>query len=202
MIPVELLLEKGATYRKADPGEVIFHEGAGASYYYQVTSGRVRWCNLLDDGREMLHKVVEQGDVFGELPMFDGRPYAASAVADTESVLLRIRADTFRQLMEEHPLLHFAFSKSLASDLRFKFMLTDIISRNSPEDIISQLIQYLNQEKKLICQECNRLMLTRQQLANMTGLRVETVIRAIKNMEREERLSIVKGKVFVPADGI
>ena len=81
-------------------------------------------------------------------------------------------------------------------------MLTDIISRNCPEDIITQLIQYLNQEKKLICQECNRLMLTRQQLANMTGLRVETIIRAIKNMEKEERLSIVKGKVFVPADGI
>ncbi|SFS82895.1 Crp/Fnr family transcriptional regulator [Sphingobacterium wenxiniae] len=202
MIPVEILLEKGATYRKLDPGEVIFHEGTHASYYYQIVSGRVRWCNLLDDGREVLHKVVEPGDIFGELPLFDGEPYASSAIADTPAVLLRLRADTFHEILKENSAIHFAFSKSMVSDLRFKFMLTDIISRNCPEDIITQLIQYLNQEKKLICQECNRLMLTRQQLANMTGLRVETIIRAIKNMEKEERLSIVKGKVFVPADGI
>jgi CRP-like cAMP-binding protein len=43
-------------------------------------------------------------------------------------------------------------------------------------------------------------MMTRQQLANMTGLRVETVIRTIKQMEKDEKLSIVRGKVFVSAD--
>lgn len=202
MIPVDLLLENGAAYRKTEPGEIIFNEGGVAAYYYQLISGRVRWCNLMDDGREVLHKVVEPGDVFGELPLFDGGLYAASAVSDTECVLLRLCVDRFKQLMEDYPALHSAFSKSMASDLRFKFMLTDIVSRNSPEDTIVGLIQYLNQEKKLICQDCNRLMLTRQQLANMTGLRVETIIRAIKSMERKERLSIVKGKVFIPADGI
>lgn len=202
MIPVDLLLEKGAAYRKAEPGEIIFNEGGVATYYYQLVAGRVRWCNLMDDGREVLHKVVEPGDVFGELPLFDDGIYAASAIADTACTLLRLRVDTFKQLLEDHPAIHFDFSRSMASELRFKFMLTDIVSRNSPEDIITLLIQYLNQEKKLICQECNRLMLTRQQLANMTGLRVETIIRAIKNMERNERLSIVKGKVFIPADGI
>lgn len=202
MIPVDLLLKNGAAYRKTEPGEIIFNEGGVATYYYQLVEGRVRWCNLMDDGREVLHKIVEPGDVFGELPLFDDGVYAASAISDMSCTLLRLRADTFKQLLEEHPAIHFNFSRSMASDLRFKFMLTDIVSRNCPEDIISSLIQYLNQEKKLICQDCNRLMLTRQQLANMTGLRVETIIRAIKNMERNERVSIVKGKVFIPADGI
>ena len=202
MVPVDLLLEKGAAYRKTEPGEIIFNEGGFANYYYQLVTGRVRWCNLLDDGREVLHKVVEAGDIFGEIPLFDGGTYAASAISDTHSTLLRLRSDTFRSILEERPDIHFTFSRSMANDLRFKFMLTDIISRNCPEDIITYLIQYLNQEKRLICQDCNRLMLTRQQLANMTGLRVETIIRAIKNMERSERLSIVKGKVFIPADGI
>lgn len=202
MIPVDLLLERGAAYRKTEPGEVIFNEGSVATYYYQLVSGRVRWCNLIDDGREVLHKVVEPGDIFGELPLFDDGVYAASAISDTPCTLLRLRTDTFKQVLEDYPDIHFAFSRSMAADLRFKFMLSDITSRNCPEVVISSLIQYLNQEKRLICQECNRLMLTRQQLANMTGLRVETIIRAIKNMERSERLSIVKGKVFIPADGI
>lgn len=202
MIPEELLIEKGASYRNVDMGDVIFNEGAPALFYYQLVSGRVKWVALTDDGREILHKVVCPGESFGEFPLFDGGVYAASAIADTSSCMLKLSVSKFLEILEEYPAIHFAFSKTLVGDLRFKFMLTNILSSHNPEQIISNVIHYLNQEKKLICQECNRLMLTRQQLANMTGLRVETVIRAIKNMEKEERLSIVKGKVFIPADGL
>ena len=202
MIPTELLLEKGAAYRKAAAGEVIFNEGAPAAYYYQLVSGRVRWCNITDGGKEVLHKVAEVGESFGEFPLFDGEPYAATAVADTPCTMLRLCASSFRQLLHEHPDIHFAFSKTLVEHLRFKFLLTDLLSNNSPEDVITKLIGYFNERGKFICQDCNRLMLTRQQLANMTGLRVETVIRDIKHMEKEDRLRIVRGKVFIPADGI
>ena len=45
--------------------------------------------------------------------------------------------------------------------------------------------------------DCNQLKLTRQQIADMTGLRVETVIRAMRNMHEKGELTIEKGKVFV-----
>lgn len=202
MIPVNLLLEKGATYRKVNSGEFIFREGATASFYYQLTSGRVRWCSLMDDGREVLHKVVHAGESFGEFPLFDGGTYAASAIADSPCTMLRLSVSTFHELLKQYPEIHFKFTESLVSDLRFKFMLTNLLSNHSPEEIIRNLIQYFNQQGKLICQDCCRLMMTRQQLANMTGLRVETIIRTIKQMEKEDKLSIVKGKVFIPADGM
>lgn len=202
MIPTDLLLQRGATYRKATPGDAIFDEGAQATYYYQLVSGRVRWCNITEDGREILHRIVEAGESFGEFPLFDGEPYAASAIADTPCTILRLCTLSFHQLLQDNPDIHFDFTKSLVQHLRFKFFLTDLLSQNNPETIISKLIGYFNQHRKFICKNCNRLMLTRQQLANMTGLRVETIIRAIKHMEKEDRLSIVKGKVFVPADGL
>ncbi len=202
MIPIDLLLARGASYRKVHPGEMIFTEGTPAIFYYQLVDGKVRWSNLLDDGREVLHKIVEPGELFGTLPLFDDGTYAASAVADIPCTLLRLCADSFQQLLLDYPDLHLTFTKSLVNDLRFKFMLTGLLSQHNPEAILTNLIQHLNQEGKLVCQECNRLMLTRQQLANMTGLRVETIIRTIKNMEKEDRISIVKGKVFIPSDGI
>lgn len=63
------------------------------------------------------------------------------------------------------------------------------------------MIQFLHEDRRLICQKCNRLMLTRQQLANMTGLRVETIIRTMKLMEKNDELNIIKGKVFIPCEG-
>lgn len=202
MIPTDLLLQQGATYRKAEPGDIIFNEGTQAAYYYQLVSGRIRWCNITEDGREILHRVVEAGESFGEFPLFDSAPYAASAIADTSCTILRLCTPSFLQLLQDNPSVHFNFTKSLVQHLRFKFFLTDLLSQNNPEAVISKLIAYFNQHGKFICKDCNRLMLTRQQLANMTGLRVETIIRAIKHMEKEDLLSIVKGKVFVPADGL
>jgi CRP-like cAMP-binding protein len=154
----------------------------------------------MDDGREILHKVAYPGDSFGTLALFDDAVYEASAIADSPCTLLRLCKSKFCELMDEYPEIQTNFTKSLVADLRFKFMLTNLLSKHNPEEVIKQLIRHFNQEGNLICQDCNKLMMTRQQLANMTGLRVETVIRTIKQMEKDEKLSIVRGKVFVSAD--
>lgn len=39
--------------------------------------------------------------------------------------------------------------------------------------------------------------LTRQQLADLTGLRVETVIRTIKNLATKKKLEIINRKIFI-----
>src|SRR5690606_32071498 len=202
MLDINLLLQKGATYRHAEMGETIFNEGAHATFYYQLVSGRVRWSNFGDSGKEVLHKIVEPGESFGEFPLFDGEPYVASAVADIPSVILRLSAASFHELLMEHPDILFAFTKTLVAHLRFNFFLLNALSKNHPHTVLSELIEYFNKQGMLICQDCNRLMITRQQLANMAGLRVETVIRAIKQLQQEDKLSIVKGKVFIPSDGI
>lgn len=201
MIPIEILLENGAAYRNFASGETVFQVGTHASFYYQLVSGRIRWCNVLDDGREVLHQVVEPGQTFGELPLFDNQLYAATAIADAPTTVLRICISGFQNILRNDPDLHFAFTSAIVQKLRFKFFLTELLANNDPVIIVSQLITYFNMNHQFICEECRRLMLTRQQLANMIGFRVETVIRAIRQMEREERLDIVKGKVFIPADG-
>ena len=57
-------------------------------------------------------------------------------------------------------------------------------------------LAYFKEYKKFICEKCHRVNLTRQQIADMTGLRVETVIRTIKNLEHKGDLVIDKGKVY------
>ena len=198
MINTDLLLQKGAIHRHTEAGEIIFNEGASATFYYQLVSGRVRWSHFDANGKEVLHRIVEAGEAFGELPLFDGEPYAASAVADSPCTILRLGAPEFHELLAEHPDIHLAFITSLAAQLRFKVFLFNTLAKNNPQTAIVDLIGYLNRHGELICPSCNRLMVTRQQLANMMGMRVETVIRAIKQLQQEDKLCIVKGKVFLP----
>ena len=196
MIDIDTLLAWGATYKKLADEEVIFREGTEGHFYYQLISGSVRWVNITDDGREFIQNMVEPGDCFGELPLFDDSAYAASAIANKESVILRLHKNTFRQILKEDPELHFAFSRLMAERIRFKFLLLKELACSDPEHRIVTLFSYFKEAKKNICRNCNQVQLTRQQIANMTGLRVETVIRAIKSLQFKGSLVIDKGKVF------
>ncbi len=196
MVDIAYLLAMGGTYKKVTAGDVIFFEGNNCNFYYQLVSGKVRWANFNKEGKEYLHMVVEPGECFGELPLFDGGCYAATAIADEDSLIIKLQKATFHQLLEEHPDIHFSFSKLLAQRLRFKFFMLTELLHNEPEERIKSLISYLWQHKHNVCTECGKLKLTRQQIANMTCLRVETVIRVMRHMHQRGEILIRKGRVF------
>ena len=196
MIKIETLLNLSATYRKVVTNETIFKEGTECNFYYQLISGSVRWVNISEEGKEFIQDMIEPGECFGEFPLFDDGPYAASAIANTDSEVLRLHKNIFQHLLREEPNLHFAFSKLLVERLRFRFLLSKDLARNKPEEKICSLLTYFKIHKKYFCPKCNLVQLTRQQIADMTGLRVETVIRSIRHLKDLGKLQIEKGKVY------
>ena len=196
MLNIDTLVAWGANYKKVPAGGIIFQEGIHCSFYYQLVSGKVRWVNINDDGKEFIQTIIEPGECFGELPLFDDEPFAATAIANEESVIIRLHRSIFHELIKESPEIHLAFSKQLTQRLRFKFFILKEMANHNPEHSISTLLSYFKQTQKNICPKCNRINLTRQQIADMTGLRVETVIRTIKSLQTKGRLVIDKGKVY------
>lgn len=197
IIDINILLAWGAVYKNVNADEIIFEEGTECFYYNQLVSGSVRWVNVDDEGKEYIQTIIDPGECFGVLPLFDDGVYAASAIANENSVLIRLKKEHFLQLIKENQEIHFTITKMLVKAVRFKFLLIKSIAYLSPEKRISALINYLKKEKKHICPVCNQLKLTRQQIADMTGLRVETVIRSMKHMEENGELVIERGKVFL-----
>ena len=80
--------------------------------------------------------------------------------------------------------------------LRQKFtILKDIASQSPERQIFTILLQY-KKEHGQIENEKLKIQLTRQEIADMTGLRVETVIRAMRHLHDKGTVRIEKGKVF------
>lgn len=195
-IDIDTLLAWGAAYKKVSAGEIIFKEGTVSSFYYQLVTGSVRWVNINEDGKEFIQAIIEPDDCFGELPLFDNETFAATAIANEDSVIIRLHHSSFIQLLKENPDLHFEFSRLLTQRLRFKFLILKELANHNPENSITALLNHFKETKQNICSKCCKLKLTRQQLANMTGLRVETVIRTMKTMQLKGSLQINKGKVY------
>lgn len=196
MIDIDLLLSWGAAYKKISTNETIFSEGQSCCFYYQLVCGKVRWVNMDDEGKECIHSIIEAGESFGELPLFDDAPYAASAIANEDSIVIRLRKPIFLELIKENSDIHFAFTKLLSKRLRFKFSIIKSFGSHCPETRIAALLNHLKSENKHFCSDCSQFKLTRQQIADMTGLRVETVIRTMRMMHDKGELVIAKGKVY------
>ena len=201
MIDIDTLLAWGGTYKKVRAGEVIFLEGTQGRYYHQLVEGRVRWMNVDDSGREFIQKVVEEGESFGDIPMFDDGLYVSTAVADKDSLLIRLPKEIFLQLLRENSQLLFEFARMITSRLRNKFIvLKEVASQDPTRKVITILNMYKKEHNVPNCPKCKdgvKVGLTRQEIADMTGLRVETVIRTIRHLQNEGLLIIQKGKVYI-----
>jgi len=197
MIDENLLEQFGAGVIQVKKGDILFEEGDTAKYFYQIKSGEIKMNNYNDEGKEFIQSIFAVGSCFGEPPLFIDKPYPANAVAILDSEIYAIAKEAFFKLLYTHPEAHLSMTVNLAQRLYFKSVMASEISSQEPEHRILKLIDYFKETvSKLKPADRYRVNLTRQQIADLTGLRVETVIRSIKALEKKGLLIIEDRKVY------
>ena len=196
MIPTEILVKYGAEFVSTDKNEFIFKQGELAKFYYQVYSGSIKMNNYNDNGREFIQGIFYENQSFGEPPLFENCEYPANAVTLEKSTLLKISKSYFFQLLEEHPKITINITRSIAKRLRYKAIMAAEISSEEASHRILTLLKYVKESlihKNEICE----ISLTRQQIGDLTGLRVETVIRTLKQLEKNKKVKIINKKIWM-----
>ena len=84
-------------------GDVIFEEGAAADTLYVVEQGRIAISNKSFDGRESMVALMEEGDLFGEMALFDGLGRSAEARALEASQVLAMPFEPLLALWNAQP---------------------------------------------------------------------------------------------------
>jgi CRP-like cAMP-binding protein len=92
--------------RQGDPGDAM----------YLVLEGVVRVRAIIGD-KENTIAHLKEGDFFGEISLFDHGPRSADVVANQDAVLLKISAQSFQKLTEEHPALATPFLAAVCRTL-------------------------------------------------------------------------------------
>jgi CRP-like cAMP-binding protein len=195
MIPDALWQRYGARVVHLAKGETLFDQGTTASSFYQVKIGRVKMVSYNEHGREFVQGMFTEGQSFGEPPFFNDVPYPAAAMAVTDSEVWKCPREGFLRLLAEHPAIHLELTKVLSGRLVYKSMMLAEIAVEEAEHRLTTLIEYLRSSDPAAVEGPYRVPFTRQQLADMTGLRVETVVRSIKAMEQGGALEITDGKI-------
>lgn len=194
----DILITWGAVYRRYKKGEIIFKEDGIALFYHQLEEGHVKMVNCNDQGKEFIQGMFDAGESFGEPPLFCDATYPASAIAETDCTVLRLRKESFLEILREDAQALMEFTRTLCKRLQLKAIVSRELACYEPEHRIETLLEMMRNKYEVQSNNLVKVPYTRQQIADMTGLRVETVIRTIRAMEQKGTLTIEAGKVFLP----
>lgn len=197
MIPPDILDQFDVELISYSKGDLIFQEGQRPDYYYQIQSGEVKMNNFNESGKEFIQGIFQPNQSFGEPPLLAEVPYPAHAEAMTDVVVYRVLKKNFIQLLLTYPEVHLLFTKTFASRLFYKAIMAAELASQEPEHRILRILDYLKTHVHQLTEDISfEVPLTRQQIADLTGLRVETVIRATKNLEKKGELKIKNRKLY------
>ena len=173
-------------HRRLKKDTVVFHEGDPGSAFYLVRKGRVKIYKVAPDGREQVFSIMGDGQIFGDVPAFDGGPYPATAATMTDSEIYLMRREDFQQILRRHPEIALKVIQVLGARLRHALELVrDLSFKQVPHRLAGLLIK-LGEEYGEESPEGTliNLSLSRQDLAAIVGTSRETVTRELKKMER------------------
>src|SRR3954470_24951032 len=117
--PSELAsISDASTERALRRGDVLFAEGDEPNELFVVLSGRIALANRSIDGRESVVALMEAGDVFGEMPLFDGLGRSTGARALEPSDVIAIPYAPVQEVYEARPTLLWSVVAMLSGRIR------------------------------------------------------------------------------------
>ena len=188
LTPAELKTLAARTVRKLfSNGELLFSEGEPCNGLHIIAQGKVRIFKTSVNGREQVLAVNVPGESVAELPVFDGGPFPASAVAIEDAEIAFISRRDFQSYCMEHPEVALKVLQVVGSRLR---RLVGIIEELSFTTIRQRLIAVLLKLAESDGKKTTRgiefqLPATHQELANQLGTVRELVSRNLMRLQAE-----------------
>ena len=111
------LLAFGAESTRFAAGQPIYVQDAPADCAYIVVSGAVS-LHREEDGKTSAPVRMGPGSIMGEMALIAETTRPSHAVAETDTVLLRLNRSMFRRILEEYPDTAIELHRRMSEDLR------------------------------------------------------------------------------------
>ncbi|HVV92987.1 MAG TPA: helix-turn-helix domain-containing protein [Hyphomicrobiales bacterium] len=175
--------------------EEIFGEEEPADFVYKVTSGVVRTFRILGDGRRQIACFYFAGDLFG---LDGGDAHSSSAEAVTDCEIALVRRSQVERAASQNPVVAHALWRLAADGLRRAEEHVMLLGRRSAgERVGAFLLEMAAREQG---GEAIDLAMSRTDIADYLGLTIETVSRALSEMERRRMIALPSARHVVLRD--
>lgn len=180
-----------AVDQRFDSGEFIFWDGELPKCFYIVAEGRVKVLKHSSLGKEFIIAFFGPGEMFGEVAVFENKPYPATAQAVVQTRVLRINREDFLSFLASSPEVVLTIINVLGGRLReAQGRLTDIAGERVEQRLARTLLMLSSKLGRT-------LPFTKQEIADMAGTTTETAIRFMSRLKEAGIVRSLRGKTII-----
>jgi CRP/FNR family cyclic AMP-dependent transcriptional regulator len=165
--------------REVKKHEIIWLEQEPARMIYFVSFGLVKLFKTSDGGKEQILRLVRPGDCFGHAGALNGGSNPESVQAVQTSELYGLSTQELEALLAEYPQFARNVIKLLATEMHHYMSLVEDLSLRCVSGRLAKML--LTDNSKGACD--NSLVLTRSDMAAMTGTVREVIGKSLKTLE-------------------
>ncbi len=180
-----------AVERSLAPGEFVFWEEDAPEWFYVVAEGRIKIIKHSSLGKEFIIAFFGPGEMFGEVAVFEDKPYPASAQAVVETKVLGIKGKDFLSLLARRPQVAVRIISVLGGRLRDAHIRLKDMAGERVEQRLARTLLMLSSRLG------STLPFTRQEIADMAGTTTETAIRFMSRLKDGGIIRSVRGKTTI-----
>ena len=177
-------------------GQDLFQQDDTAEHVYTVTSGAVRLCKLLADGRRQVTGFMLSGDLFGYA---GGDSYYYGAEAVTDCTICRFSRRKIEQLCEVHPRLQQRILQMIQDRLGQMQEQMLLLGRMTPIEKVAAFLLQLA-DRAGMPQSPLAVIMNRGDIADYLGLTVETVSRSFTRLKQQGLIELPESSRVILKD--
>ncbi|QDU37619.1 Global nitrogen regulator [Maioricimonas rarisocia] len=176
-------------YMPADAGESVF----------LLTSGRVKLYHITGEGKQAVLALIDPGELFGELTIFDGGEREEFAEAMEKSTIIRIPRAEMTRLMEEHAGVAVGVTRLMGlRRRRIERRLKSLLFRSNRERLVHLLMELAEKYGQRTTGGVTiGIKLSHQELASIIGSTRETVTVVLGELQAEGSLIIKRRQIIL-----
>ncbi|EIJ41452.1 cAMP-binding protein [Beggiatoa alba B18LD] len=184
-----------SSIRHLKAGEVLFLKDEAGDALYGVLAGRIRISNRSIEGQELILKIMEKSDVFGEIALLDGSPRTADAVALEDSQLLMIRHRDFTLLLQQEPILALQMIRLLCARIRQSNEYIEDLTFLDTSRRLAKHLLLVSREGEKIEGGIRLPSISQEELAQRLGTTRMDLTKQLRYWQDNGWLSVEKGQI-------
>ncbi len=168
----------------------IFREGGYAKGVYFVNKGKVKVFQKNNQGKELITALHKEGDFFGFLSLLSDEPYHHSAIALEDCEIYMIPKEDFFTLLYKNAEVARKFIELLSNNVKESEQHLLSLAYHSVRKRVAEALVSLSDKYKGNDIKEFSMKVSREDLANIVGTAIETVIRTLSDFKEEKYIAI------------
>lgn len=192
-------LERRAVIRHFRKCDLIYAPGDPSRSALVVARGRVKIKGITSEGKEFILAFVDEGELFGELGLFDDGPREEFAEATQPTDILALSKDDLLGVLEQRPELVLQITKLIGlRRKRVETRLRNLLFRSNRQRVAGLLMELLESYGERNGRGwAIRLPLSHQELAGLIGATRETVTITLGQLQVDGMIRVQRCKITV-----